>query len=36
MILEYFKFINLSETVLDLNDILRVELKNDNLQSFNT
>ena len=35
MIDEYFKVSDADEPVLDLNDFLRVELKNDNLQSFN-
>ena len=33
---EYFKVIDTDESVLDFNEILKAELKNDNEQSFNT
>ena len=33
---EYFKVSDSDESVLDLNEILKGELKNDNVQSFNT
>ena len=36
MIQEYFKVSDTDESVLDLNELLKVELKNDNVQSFNT
>ena len=36
MIYEYFKVRDTDESVLDLNVILQVELKNDNVLSFNT
>ena len=36
MINEYFKANDTDESVLDLNEILKVELKNDCVQSFNT
>ena len=35
MIYEYFKVSDTDESVLDLNDILKVEFKTDNIQSFN-
>ena len=36
MIYESFKVSDTVESVLDLNEILKVELKNDNVKSFNT
>ena len=36
MIYKYLKVRDTNESVLDLNEILKVELKNDNVQSFNT
>ena len=36
MIYEYFKVSDTNESVLDLDEILKVELENDNLQPFNT
>ena len=36
MIYEYFKVSDKDESVLDLNEILNVELKNDNTKSSNT
>ena len=36
IICEYFKVSDTDESVLDLNEILKVEMKNDNAQSFNT
>ena len=36
MIYEYFKVSDTEESVLDLNEISEVGLKNDNVQSFNT
>ena len=36
MIDEYSKVSDKDESVLDLNEILKVELKNDNVQSFNS
>ena len=36
MIYEYFKVHGTDDSVLDLNEILKVELKNDNIQSSNT
>ena len=35
MIYEFSKVSDKDESVLDLNGILKVELKNDNVQSFN-
>ena len=35
MIYDYFKVSDTDESVLDLNDILKVEFKTDNIQSFN-
>ena len=36
MIHEYFKVSDTDESVLDFNEILKVELKNYNVHSFNT
>ena len=36
MIYEYFKVSDTDKSVVDLNEILKVEFKNDNWQSFNT
>ena len=36
MIHEYFKASDTNESVLDLTKILKVELKNDKVQPFNT
>ena len=36
MIYEYFKVSDTDESVLDLNAILKVELKDDNVQSLST
>ena len=36
MIYQYFKVSDTDDSVLDLNEILKVELKNDNVQSFST
>ena len=36
MIYEYFKVYGTDNSELDLNEILKVELKNDNIQSSNT
>ena len=36
MIFEYFKVRDTDESVLDFSEILKVEWKNDNVQSFNT
>ena len=36
MIYEYFKVGETDESVLDVNEICKVEMKNDNVQSFNT
>ena len=36
MIYEYFKVSGADESVLDFNEILKAEFKNDNVQSFNT
>ena len=36
MIYEYFKVSDTDESVLDPHEILKVELKNDNVQSVNT
>ena len=36
MMYEYFKVSDKDESVLDLNELLEVELKSDNVQSFNT
>ena len=35
MIYEYFEVSDTDESVLDLGSIMKVELKNDNVQSFN-
>ena len=35
MIYRYFKISDADESVLDLNDHWKIELKNDNVQSFN-
>ena len=36
MICEYLKVSDTDESVLDLNEILKDAVKNDNVQSFNT
>ena len=36
MIYEYFKVYGTDDSVLDLNEILKVELQNDNIQSSTT
>ena len=36
MIYKYFKVSDIDESVSDLNEILKVELKNDSVQSFST
>ena len=36
MVYEYFKVSDTDESVLDLNEISKVELKNDSMQSFST
>ena len=36
MMYEYFKVSDTDESVLDLNKILKTELKNDNVQACNT
>ena len=36
MIYEYFEVSDTDESVLDLGSIMKVELKNDNVQSFNS
>ena len=36
MIFEYFKFSDTDESVLDFDEILKVELKNDNVKSFDS
>ena len=36
LIYEFFKLSDTDESVLDLNEVLKVGLKNDNVQWFNT